>query len=97
MQFTDQDLRAAVTAGALDAELDEELDARDRGDELVSFDGIAISGRSRLDEAIQRMDARAASDLLDATGNAVVAASPHARRHAFAALHHRAPADPLLR
>lgn len=26
----------------------------DRGDELVSFDGIAISGRSRLDEAVQR-------------------------------------------
>ena len=26
----------------------------DRGDELVSFDGIAITGRSRLDEAVQR-------------------------------------------
>jgi predicted metalloprotease with PDZ domain len=26
----------------------------DRGDELVSLDGIAISGRSRLDEAVQR-------------------------------------------
>ena len=26
----------------------------DRGDEVVSFDGIAITGRSRLDEAVQR-------------------------------------------
>ena len=26
----------------------------DRGDELLAFDGIAVSGRSRLDEAVER-------------------------------------------
>ena len=26
----------------------------DRGDELLSFDGVAITGRSRLDEAVER-------------------------------------------